>query len=393
MTRLHSWINRLFLTMRIPSLRITDVLEIIILAWLVYRFLVWIKTTRAWTLLKGIITILAVVLLVYILQMDTLIYLVNRGLSVAIITAVVVFQPELRRALESLGERQFISSLLPLDAMNNVEALFSDRTLNELVKGTAEMAKARTGALIVIMQNETLEEYERTGISIDAQVSSQLLINIFEHNTPLHDGAVVVRGDRITAATCYLPLSDNMALSKELGTRHRAGVGISEVTDSFTIIVSEETGYISTAYRGALRRDLTPDELRDQLVQLQNKSVSARKFKLWKRGEKSDSGEGADLPGARSDEDLQNAEGMENAAGSGNTAEPGLLSEKVKIVRALTGKLGQRLKRRKEKAEPEEETPQMRAAGEPDEPVEPETGQPETEDEADMEAGRRDADE
>ena len=283
MTRLQSWIRSLFTSVRVPALRITDILEIIILAWLVYRLLVWIKTTRAWTLLKGIITILAVVSLVYILQMDTLIYIVNRGLSVAIITAVVVFQPELRRALESLGERQLISSLLPLGAMSNVEALFSDRTLSELVKATAEMAKVKTGALIVIMQNETLEEYERTGISLDAQVSSQLLINIFEHNTPLHDGAVVVRGDRITAATCYLPLSDNMALSKELGTRHRAGVGISEVTDSFTIIVSEETGYISTAYRGALRRNLTPDELKEQLTQLQNKSVSARKFKLFKR--------------------------------------------------------------------------------------------------------------
>ena len=399
MTRLHSWINRLFLTMRIPSLRITDVLEIIILAWLVYRFLVWIKTTRAWTLLKGIITILAVVLLVYILQMDTLIYLVNRGLSVAIITAVVVFQPELRRALESLGEKQFISSLLPLDAMNNVEALFSDRTLNELVKGTAEMAKVKTGALIVIMQNETLEEYERTGISIDAQVSSQLLINIFEHNTPLHDGAVVVRGDRITAATCYLPLSDNMALSKELGTRHRAGVGISEVTDSFTIIVSEETGYISTAYRGALRRGLSPDELRDQLVQLQNKSVSARKFKLWTRSEKSDSSESTVLSETRSDEDLSGAEAGEKPVGSGSAAEPGLLTEKVKIVKALTGKLAQRLKRRKEQAEPEMETSQMPAAGEPDEPDEseeakiPEAAQPETEDAADMETGRRDDDE
>ena len=283
MTRLQSWIRSLFASVRVPAIRITDILEIIILAWLVYRLLVWIKTTRAWTLLKGIITILAVVSLVYILQMDTLIYIVNRGLSVAIITAVVVFQPELRRALESLGERQFISNLLPLGAMSNVEALFSDKTLTELVKATAEMAKVKTGALIVIMQNETLEEYERTGISLDAQVSSQLLINIFEHNTPLHDGAVVVRGDRITAATCYLPLSDNMALSKELGTRHRAGVGISEVTDSFTIIVSEETGYISTAYRGALRRNLTPEELKDQLTQLQNKSVSGRKFKLWNR--------------------------------------------------------------------------------------------------------------
>ena len=399
MTRLNSWINRLFLTMRIPSLRITDVLEIIILAWLVYRFLVWIKTTRAWTLLKGIITILVVVLLVYILQMDTLIYIVNRGLSVAIITAVVVFQPELRRALESLGEKQFISSLLPLDAMSNVEALFSDRTLNELVKGTAEMAKVKTGALIVIMQNETLEEYERTGISIDAQVSSQLLINIFEHNTPLHDGAVVVRGDRITAATCYLPLSDNMALSKELGTRHRAGVGISEVTDSFTIIVSEETGYISTAYRGALRRGLTPDELRDQLVQLQNKSVSARKFKLWKRSEKSDSGDSTDLSETRPDEEAQNAENGKNPAETENAAGTGLLSEKVKIVQALAGKLTQRLKRRKEQEKPGTETPQMTAAGEPDEPNGseeadmPEAGQPETEEAANTETGRRDADE
>jgi len=282
LTRLQSWIRSLFASVRVPAIRITDILEIIILAWLVYRLLVWIKTTRAWTLLKGIITILAVVSLVYILQMDTLIYIVNRGLSVAIITAVVVFQPELRRALESLGERQFISNLLPLGAMSNVEALFSDKTLTELVKATAEMAKVKTGALIVIMQNETLEEYERTGISLDAQVSSQLLINIFEHNTPLHDGAVVVRGDRITAATCYLPLSDNMALSKELGTRHRAGVGISEVTDSFTIIVSEETGHISTAYRGVLKRNLSQDELKKALTSLQNKSVTSRKFRLWK---------------------------------------------------------------------------------------------------------------
>ena len=243
-------------------------LEIIILAFCVYKLLDWIKTTRAWTLLKGIITILVVVLMVYVLQMDTLIYIVNRLFNVAIITAVVVFQPELRRALETLGERKIISSLLPLDAINNVESLFSDRTLQERV------------------QNETLEEYERTGIRLDAQVSSQLLINIFEHNTPLHDGAVTIRGDRITAATCYLPLSDNMDLSKELGTRHRAGVGISEVTDSFTIIVSEETGYISTAYRGNLRRNVTPDELKDQLIQLQNKSVTSRKFKLWKRSEK-----------------------------------------------------------------------------------------------------------
>ena len=265
---------------RFPSIGPTDVLEIIILAFLMYRFLLWIQTTRAWTLLKGILTVLVCVLIVYLFQMDTLMYIVNRGISIVIITIVVVFQPELRRVLEQLGERNLISSILPLDTVGVPEQLFSDKTLNELVKASVEMGKARTGALIVIYQKETLEEYERTGISVDAVVTSQLLINIFEHNTPLHDGAVIIKGDRITSATCYLPLTDNMELSKELGTRHRAGVGISEVTDSFTIIVSEETGHISVAYRGALERGVTAERLRERLTVLQNKSQVNRSKKL-----------------------------------------------------------------------------------------------------------------
>lgn len=279
---------RLFLNritwLKLPSISIgiTDIMEIIILAYLVYKLLLWIKNTRAWTLLKGILTIVICVSIVYLLQMDTLIYIVNRGISIAIIAAIVVFQPEIRKVLEQLGEKKFISSILPLDNVRTVQQLFSDKTINELVKATVEMAKVKTGALIVIEQNETLEEYERTGIKVDALLTSQLLINIFEHNTPLHDGAVVVRGDRITAATCYLPLSDNMHLSKELGTRHRAGVGISEVTDSLTIIVSEETGHISIAYKGELDRKLTAEALRERLVILQNKSVVSKKFKLWK---------------------------------------------------------------------------------------------------------------
>lgn len=144
------------------------------------------------------------------------------------------------------------------------------------------MGKAKTGALIVIEQNVMLTEFERTGIALDSILTSQLLINIFEHNTPLHDGAVIVRGDRIVAATCYLPLSDNMELSKELGTRHRAGVGVSEVTDSLTIIVSEETGNISIALKGKLMRAVTPEVLKQQLVIVQNKSIDTKKFKLWK---------------------------------------------------------------------------------------------------------------
>lgn len=284
MGSLRSWITSHLTWLRFPTISITptDILEIIILAFLVYKLLVWIKDSRAWTLLKGILTIVICVGIVYILQMDTLIYIVNHALTIVITAAVVVFQPELRKVLEQLGEKRFISSILPLDNMRSVQELFSDKTINELVKGTVEMAKVKTGALIVIEQNETLEEYERTGIKVDALLTSQLLINIFEHNTPLHDGAVIMRGDRITAATCYLPLSDNMNLSKELGTRHRAAVGISEVTDSLTIVVSEETGYISIAYRGELDRNVTADELRQRLTILQNKSVVSRRFKLWK---------------------------------------------------------------------------------------------------------------
>ena len=200
----------------------------------------------------------------------------------AIVAALVIFQPELRRALEQLGEKKFFSSLIPFENSKEVKQRFTDKTINEIVKGCVEMGKAKTGALIVIEQNVMLTEFERTGIALDSILTSQLLINIFEHNTPLHDGAVIVRGDRIVAATCYLPLSDNMELSKELGTRHRAGVGVSEVTDSLTIIVSEETGNISIALKGKLMRAVTPEVLKQQLVIVQNKSIDTKKFKLWK---------------------------------------------------------------------------------------------------------------
>ena len=282
MDRFLIWFRGLMPTLRMPSVRITDILEILILAFLVYYVLNWIKRTRAWTLLKGILTIVVAVSIVYLLHMDTLMYLVNQSFTLLVVIAAVVFQPELRKALEQLGERSILSGLFMLDNSAGVEERFSDRTLVELVKAAVEMGRARTGALIVIAQNETLEEYERTGISIDAEITSQLLINIFEHNTPLHDGAVIIASDRVKAATCYLPLSDNMDLSKELGTRHRAGVGISEVTDSFTIIVSEETGNISTACKGVLNRNLTGEQLKEALTVIQNKSVTSRKFRIWK---------------------------------------------------------------------------------------------------------------
>ena len=276
-TRINTYLTRLNLPNNM-TLTLIDILEILILAWLVYRLLNWIKSSHAWTLLRGIMVIALALIVIYVLQMDTLIYIINQGLSIAIITLVVVFQPELRKVLESLGERELLNhSILFGSSRNNYSSRFSDRTLDELVRASLEMSAERTGALIVIEQNENLREYERTGIEIDALVTSQLLINIFEHNTPLHDGAVIIRGDRVTAATCYLPLSDNKSLSKALGTRHRAGVGVSEVTDSLTIIVSEETGGISIAYRGSLQRSVTEMILRDRLIEAQNKSAAVRR--------------------------------------------------------------------------------------------------------------------
>ena len=255
-------------TMPTVSITITDVLEIFILAFLVYSLLLWIKSTRAWTLLKGLMVLVVCVSLVYILHMDTLIFIVNRGIDIAITAAIVIFQPELRRALEQIGEKQIVSSLIPIDTGRDVTEGFSDKTVNEIAKAASEMGKAKTGALIVIEQNVRLDEYERTGITLDSVLTSQLLINIFEHNTPLHDGAIIIRGNRIVSATCYLPLSDNMRLSKELGTRHRAAVGISEVSDSLTVVVSEETGSVSLAVEGTLYRNMDAESLKEKLKEL-----------------------------------------------------------------------------------------------------------------------------
>ncbi len=257
-------------SLHMPTIRFSDILEVFIIAFLVYHILVWAKNTRLWSLLKGVIVILVFILVCALLNMSTILWIVERVFSIAIIAIVVILQPELRKALEELGRKNFFSNVLSLGDVKS-EGRFSDKTLNEITRACVEMAKVRTGALIVIEQNHPLTEYERTGIDVDAIVTSQLLINIFEHNTPLHDGAVIVRGDRITSATCYLPLSDNMGIGKELGTRHRAGIGVSEATDCFVIIVSEETGKISVAYEGELERALDSDRLRERLRVLQDK--------------------------------------------------------------------------------------------------------------------------
>ena len=267
--RLSGYLSKLSL----PGLGVTDILEIALISFFIYQFMVWIKFTRAYTLLKGILVVLLFILFAYILKMNTILWIIKNLSTILLTSVVVIFQPELRKMLEQLGQKKIMATILPLDSGREVQERFTDKTINELVKACFDMGEVRTGALIVIEQNIRLNEYERTGINVDAVLTSQLLINIFEHNTPLHDGAVLVRGNRIVAATCYLPLSDNMELSKQLGTRHRAGVGISEVSDSLTIIVSEETGQVSVAQNGMLTRGLTSAELRSALIKAQNKKV------------------------------------------------------------------------------------------------------------------------
>lgn len=278
-----SFADRYLTVLHIPkNILWTDVVEIFIISFLVYQILAWARQTKAWDFLKSILFILFLLLLAAIFNMSTILWITEKLFSVAVIAIVVVIQPELRRALEQLGKKNFLSSLFAFDPVKSEEGLFSDKTINEIIKASYEMGKVKTGALIVVEQNLSLAEYERTGIEIDAVVTNQLLINIFEHNTPLHDGAVIIRGDRIVSATCYLPLSDNMALSKELGTRHRAGVGISEVTDSLTVIVSEETGRVSLAYEGKLMRNVNQETVHEQMERIQHKTTPQEKKKKRK---------------------------------------------------------------------------------------------------------------
>lgn len=272
----------------IPEVTVTDVIEIIILSYLIYNVMLWFKKTRAWTLFKGIVVIGVFMGVCMLFQLNTMLWIIRNTISVGIIAVFVLFQPELRRALEELGRKNIISDVLIRDDKSVKGDRLNDNTIQELVAATTDLSKNKTGALIVVEQDVALGEYESTGISIDAAISKQLLVNIFEHNTPLHDGAVIIRNNRILSATCYLPLTGRTDLNKELGTRHRAALGISEVSDSMTIVVSEETGTISVAHSGTLYRNLDPEMLRKHLASLQVKVVESRRFKRRKGGKKNE---------------------------------------------------------------------------------------------------------
>lgn len=269
----------------IPNIYISDIVEIIIIAVLVYYLILWFRKSRAWVLLKGILMLVLFMFVATLFHLTTLLWIINKTLNVGIIAIVIIFQPELRRALEQLGKKNVIFKVLKFGS-NAAEERFSDKSVEALTRASLEMSKAKTGALIIIRQEHDLSQYIETGIRLDARITSQLLINIFEKNTPLHDGAVIVEGDKIVAATCYLPLSDSTSLSKDLGTRHRAGLGISEVTDSIVIIVSEETGSISIAREGKLIRYADAAILKSELIKAQAKEKVKTK-KRFKRGRSS----------------------------------------------------------------------------------------------------------
>jgi diadenylate cyclase len=264
----------------ITSISPFSVLDIIVVSYIFYKGYMLIRETRAEQLLKGILLIILLIPISLGLRLTMLNWILNKTITIGVLSIIIIFQPEIRRALEHLGRSAF----------NDRHILEDDETMekvvNEVVEAVDNLSKERVGALIVIENRTGLGEVINTGTKLDALVSAALLENIFVVNTPLHDGATVIRNDRIIASGCFLPLTNNDDISKLLGTRHRAAIGISENSDALTIIVSEETGTISLAVNGRLTRNYTKDRLKDILIRIlksrQNKKLTlGERVKLW----------------------------------------------------------------------------------------------------------------
>ena len=259
---------------------IRTIIDISIVSWAVYKIIILVKETRAWQLIKGIVVILVATELSKMLGLKTINYLLSNMLSVLALGMIVLFQPELRRALEQIGRSRF-KDIFIFDESNTQIQITA--LIEEIVKACVELSAKYTGALIVIERNTKIGEIINTGTQLDSNVSSELILNLFVPDTPLHDGALIIRDNRIKAAACFLPLTDNPNLSKELGTRHRAALGITEVSDSIAVVVSEESGKISFALNGGLTRNLTPDMLRKALNKnLLYSGEKSKKIGLWR---------------------------------------------------------------------------------------------------------------
>jgi diadenylate cyclase len=241
---------------------LSDVVDILIVSYVIYHLLKLMRGTRAVQLLKGITVLLVIWLISNEFELKTLEFFIENFFSVGLIAVIVIFQPELRRALEQLGRGYF------LGRSSQVEDQIATKIVSEVTKAVVQLAKQKIGALIVIEKDTGLSDYIETGTVLEARLSAELLKNIFIPKAPLHDGAVIIREESVMAAGCYLPLSENPYISKDLGTRHRAGIGLSEVTDAVVVIASEETGQISLAYQGELERNLSEDELVSRLYEL-----------------------------------------------------------------------------------------------------------------------------
>ncbi|MCR8850747.1 diadenylate cyclase CdaA [Rossellomorea sp. SC111] len=260
---------------------VSDIVDILVVWFVIYKLIMLIKGTKAVQLLKGIFVIIIVRGLSSIFGLDTLGWMMEQALTWGFLAIIIIFQPELRRALEQLGRGRLFSRT----GMQEEEE--KEQMIESMTKAVSYMAKRRIGALLTLERETGMSDYIETGIPLDAKISSQLLINIFIPNTPLHDGAVIVQKNQIAAAACYLPLSESPFISKELGTRHRAALGVSEVTDSITIVVSEETGAISITKNGELHRDLSLERFREILtVELIGGKTNASSTKWSFRGKK-----------------------------------------------------------------------------------------------------------
>jgi diadenylate cyclase len=256
------------------------IVEISVVSYAIYKLIQLVKETRALQLIKGVIFILVVYFLSNKLGLRTIEFVIRSAIPIFGFAAIVLFQPELRRGLEKIG-RSKLSDIFNFEEENTL--IQTTSFIEEIIKSTSEMSNTQTGALIVIERDTKIGEIINTGTQIESLVSSELILNIFTPNTPLHDGAVIIRNNKIKAAACFLPLTDNPNLSKELGTRHRAALGITEVSDAIAVVVSEETGKVSFALSGGLTRNLTSDTLRKALNKnLLEKNTQNKKLTLWK---------------------------------------------------------------------------------------------------------------
>lgn len=278
------WIAQLNLSrMSIPNIRVSDIVDILLVAVLIYYIIIWIKETRAWSVFKGILIVLVLSVASYQLHFYTISFIIEKTLSVGILAVIVLFQPEFRRGLEKLGTNSVVSRFEGVNQLFGSDAnstAITPKSITEIIDACVEMSKQRTGALILIEQKVGVADLEETGIPIDAIITKQLLMNIFKDKAPLHDGAVIIKNNKIAAAACKFP-NTHKEIGYELGTRHRAAVGASEVSDAYIIVVSEETGNISVAHGGKLYKKLSVDKIRALFVREQTKSK--QKLQFWGR--------------------------------------------------------------------------------------------------------------